>query len=94
VDNRQKATDVEAKNTIRKTRRMTAQQAMMRLSNRPTRAQLVEMETQEKDNNETVHEGSQMAENISPCMAAAVSPNSRRALLLVSATDMTIPAPI
>jgi hypothetical protein len=62
--------------------------------NRPTRAQLVEVETQEKDNNETVHEGSQTTETISSCMDAAVSPNSRRTLLLLFATDVMIPASI
>lgn len=49
------------------------------------------MEIKEKNNNETANEGSQTINTISPCMDAAVYPKSRRALLPLSATDVTIP---
>ena len=76
--------------------RMTAQQAMTCLNARPTWAQLAEVATQQKDNNETAHEGSGTPDTITPCEGSDYLPEQQRREggVHMSAMDVVVPTAI
>jgi hypothetical protein len=75
---------------------MTAQQAMTCLNARPTLAQLAEVATQQKDKNETAHEGSRTTDTITPCECADYLPEQQRREggVHMSAMDVMVPTAI
>jgi hypothetical protein len=71
VDDWLHAADIEAQHTLQNLPHMTAQQATTCLIARPTRAQMSEAATQQKDKNETAHKGSGMTDTVPACEGAA-----------------------
>ena len=70
-------------------------EAMMRLKGRPTWAQLVEAPTQEKDKNETAHEGSGTTDCKIICVEAApLSDQQHSECVRMSTTAVAVPTSI